>query len=129
MKIYNFYIKIINNLYIKKMKKCETKVLNKKYNYKNGLVKKLNPSMFWDRNIDLLDYKYHCSLIIERIVVFGNKDDENILFMLYSLNKIKNCIKKLYIYNDIKIEYFSNVLKIKKENFRCYGKVPLHINC
>ena len=110
------------------MKKCKSILLNKKYNYKNDLIKKLTPSIFWDTNIDTLNYKYHDDLIIERIVTFGNKNDERILFQLYKPYKIKNRIKKLYIYNDLKIEYFSNILNIKKENFRCYGKTPLHVN-
>jgi len=131
-KIINIILETIDNflltLYVKKMKRCKKILSNKKYHYKNDLIKKLTPSMFWDINIDILNYKYHDDLIIERIVTFGNKNDENILFQLYNLYKIKNRIKKLYIYNDSKIEYFSNILNIKKENFRCYGKMPFHVN-
>jgi hypothetical protein len=131
-KIINIINETIDNfllaLYVKKMRRCRNILSNKKRHYKNELIKKLTPSIFWDTNIDILNYKYHDDLIIERIVTFGNKNDEEILFQLYNLYKIRNCIKKLYIYNDSKIEYFSNILNIKKENFKCYGKTPFHVN-
>jgi hypothetical protein len=132
LKIVNIISETINNflltLYIKRIKRCKNILSNKKYHYKNELIKKLTPSIFWDTNIDVLNFKYHDDLIIERIVTFGNKDDEKILFQLYNLYKIKKRIKKLYIYNDSRIEYFSNILNIKKENFKCYGKTPFHVN-
>jgi hypothetical protein len=87
----------------------------------------MNPSLFWNNNIDLLDYRYNCNLIIERVVWFGEKSDDEILFKIYTLHKIKKRIKKLYIYNDSRIDYFSKILNLKKEDFRCYGKTPSHL--
>lgn len=110
------------------LKIAKKKLNNKKYNKNNDLLKQLSKYLFWDVNLDILDIKYHCNLIIERIIYYGNENDINMLNKLYSINKIKKNIIKLYIYNDKKIEYYSSIFNIKKEKFKCYGKIPRHVN-
>lgn len=116
-------------IYNIRMKIAGKKIYNHKNRPKNKIIKNISPYIFWDMNIDLLDYKYHYQYIIERIVIYGNSKDEQLMYKLYPKRKIIKCITKLYIYNDTVIEYYSSVFDLKKEDFKCYGKIPSHVNC
>ena len=45
----------------------------------NELLKLLSKRIFWDINIDKLDYKKNKQIIIERIAVHGSENDEKIM--------------------------------------------------
>jgi hypothetical protein len=89
---------------------------------KNNYVKMLNKWLFWDLNIETLDYKYNRQDIIERIAIYGDENDERIMNIIYPKHVIKYCLKKSDCLNSKTIKYFSFILKIKEEKFKCYMK-------
>ena len=51
---------------------------------KNDLIKLLSKNLFWEYQVNKLDYIKNKQLIIERIAVFGTENDEKIMNMMYS---------------------------------------------
>jgi len=94
--------------------------------WKKSIITKLSRHMFWDVYIQELDIKKNKNLIIERIALYGNDNDIRIMFLLYSKGDIKKALINSDSLNQITIEYFSLVLGVKKEAFKCYGKKPAH---
>jgi hypothetical protein len=91
---------------------------------KDQIIKELSPHLFWDVDINQLDYRKDKCLIIERILVYGKENDERLLNMIYSKNCIKSVAKKSMNLNDRTICYLSEIYNIPEEKFRCYKKKP-----
>jgi hypothetical protein len=95
---------------------------------KNILMKQFSPHLFWDMNVDAFDAQRDKVLIIERVMNYGFETDERLLYHLYSVNTIKRIITRLNSLNERTISYLSMVFGIKEEKFKCYGKIPSHLN-
>jgi hypothetical protein len=90
----------------------------------NKLLSRLTKAVFWNCDIDKFDYKRDKEYIIKRIIDTGLENDEIIMWQLYSYEDIKAvAVNMEYLDADI-ITYMAFVLKIKKEEFRCYKKKP-----
>ena len=94
--------------------------LSKNYNIINNFTK----GLFWNFNIEKLDYLKHKQLIIERIIEAGLEDDEILMWKLYSYKDIKGVAVNIEYLPTDKITYMAFVLKIKEEEFKCYGQKP-----
>lgn len=89
---------------------------------RNEYIKLLSKRIFWDMNIEKIDCEYGRQEIIERIAVYGTEQDERIMYIIYPSRVIKKCLIKSDSLNEKTVNYFSFVLKIRKEKFRCYSK-------
>jgi hypothetical protein len=78
--------------------------------------------LFWDIDRNKLDYKEDRTLIIERVLVYGNEDDERQLYNLYSKNVIKKVAIKSENLNERTVFYLSAILNVPREKFKCYKK-------
>jgi hypothetical protein len=90
---------------------------------KNDLLKRLNTRMFWDTQIEKLDYEKNMKFIIERIAEYGNENDEMIMYAMYTKNQIINSLKLSDNLIEKTVLYYSYILNIKKEDFKCYSKI------
>ena len=98
-------------------------------NDKNEYIKLLNNRIFWDININRLDYRKNKQTIIERIAVYGTENDERIMNKLYSTRLIRKCLVKSDSLNEKTIRYYAFLLNEKEENFKCYTKTPVQMKC
>ena len=96
---------------------------------KNEYIKLLTKGIFWDLDIDKLDYKYNKQDIIERIAVYGTDNDEHIMNILYSPGVIKKCLKHSDCLNEKTIRYFAFILHEKEEHFKCYSRKLVPMTC
>ena len=94
----------------------------------NDLIKLLSKRIFWDINIDKLDYKQDKQKIIERICVHGKENDEKIMNMMYPISTIKKCLIKSDSLNEKVIRYYAFVLKLKESRFKCYTRIPVQMS-
>jgi hypothetical protein len=78
--------------------------------------------LFWDIDRSRLDYKEDRELIIERVLVYGNEDDERQLYDLYSKNVIKKVAIKSENLNARTVSYLSTIMDIPEEKFKCYKR-------
>jgi len=96
---------------------------------KNGILSLFSPHLFWDIDINKLDIRKDKTYIIERVMNYGLEKDEINLYRLYSANTIKKTVTKLETLNQRTIAYLSMVFDLKETEFKCFGKIPSHLNC
>ena len=97
-------MRIVNNFHIlfNRVLMCYNGNMRK---LKNDYIKNLNPRIFWDLNIDKLDYKQDKQIIIERIAVHGTENDERIMNNLYQPETIEKCLVNSNYLNEKVIRY------------------------
>jgi hypothetical protein len=84
--------------------------------------------IFWDCDISKIDYDRDKAFVIERVLVWGNENDEKELFKYYDLRNIRKAARHSINLNDRTISYLNVILGIPKEKFRCYRKKPYYQN-
>ena len=88
----------------------------------NKLLLELTKGLFWNSDINILDYVRDKKYIIERIIDAGLENDEIIMWKLYSYEDIKNIVLNMENLHKDVVTYMSFVLKIKETDFKCYNK-------
>jgi len=88
----------------------------------NKLLLQLTEGLFWNSDINKLDYIRDKKYIIERILDAGLENDEIIMWKLYSYKDIKNIALNIENLHKDMITYMSLVLKVKETRFKCYKK-------
>ena len=95
----------------------------------NTVLSQFSPHLFWDIRINELDIRKDKTFIIERVMNYGLEKDEILLYKLYTANLIKKTVVKLETLNMRTIAYLSMIFNLKENKFKCYGKIPSHLNC
>jgi len=85
--------------------------------------------LFWSYDINKLDYVKNKDMIIGQVIEAGLEEDEILMWKLYSYQDIKRVALSLEYLEPDKLQYIAFVLKINKEDFRCYGKKPWYQKC
>ncbi len=81
-------------------------------------------SLFWDIDIDNLDYKIHKRFIIERVLTRGNWNDWQELKTFYGLKEIQNEAINIRYLDKKTLNFCHTLFNIPKEKFRCYNTEP-----
>ena len=81
----------------------------------------LNKALFWDIDFNSLNGEKHARFIIERVVQKGDISDWKLIKAYFGLEKIKSEVVKVRHFNDKTLNFVSVILKIPKEDFRCYN--------
>jgi len=92
---------------------------------------KLPDNLFWDINIDKLDFQTHARFIIQRVIQRGVLDDWKTIKNFYGLEFIKNEILLMRDLDPKTLNFFSTYFNINKNNFRCFTiqqSIPKHFN-
>jgi len=92
-------------------------------------LSQFSPHLFWDTNLEKLDIRKDKKYIIERVMNYGLEKDEILLYKLYSSGTIKRTVTKLDTLNQRTIAYLSMIFNLKETKFKCFGKIPSHLNC
>ena len=92
----------------------------KSIDIKNGMLKELSPHLFWNMDISKLDVKKNKKIIIERIIEYGLDNDEILLWKLYDYFTIKKIALNMDSLPSLRRRYYSFVLDIKENKFKCY---------
>lgn len=87
---------------------------------KEYVISDLSPHLFWDVDMAAIDWQTNKAFIVERVMAYGELKDWGILKKIYGLNSIKEIATNLRNLDDFSIAFLSLVLKVKKEDFRCY---------
>jgi hypothetical protein len=93
------------------------------------MICQLAPTLFWDTEIQKISEKDHAGFIIQRVCNLGTWNDWLLLKANYGLEKIKSELLQAHQLDKKTRNYFSLILNIPKENFRCYSfqqSVPKH---
>lgn len=78
--------------------------------------------LFWDTDVDQIDYQKHASYVIERIVTYGSLNEWRQILEFYGRKKIIETVTRLRNLDDKSLNYLSHKFQIPKDQFRCYNK-------
>lgn len=95
------------------------------------MINNFTHSLFWDTDISTLSETEHAGFIIQRVCSIGTWTDWLLLKIMYGLGKIKSALLQARQPDPKNLNYFSLILNVPKENFRCYSfqqSVPNHWN-
>ena len=87
--------------------------------------------LFWDTDIDLIDFNKNARFVIQRVIQKGSIKNWITIKNFYGLNLIR---QEILLMRDLDIKtlnFFSTYFDIKKNNFRCYSTQesdPKHFN-
>lgn len=80
-----------------------------------------NKSLFWDIDINTLDYDKHTRFIIERVLLKGDLPDWFELRKIYGIERIKKEVLQIRYFDKKTLSFLSLIFNIPKEKFRCYN--------
>lgn len=78
--------------------------------------------IFWDIDFKTLNPDTNKSLIIERVLSFGNLDELQFLFRYYSVDIIRQTAKNIGYLDPETFDFVTGFLNIDKEEMKCYIK-------
>ena len=87
--------------------------------------------LFWDTDINTIDYNKNARFIIQRVIQRGSIDDWLMIKKYYGIDMIKNEIVLMRDLDPKTLNFFSTYFGINKNNFRCYSiqrSIPQHFN-
>ena len=82
----------------------------------------LSRHLFWDINIDNLDYEHRASFVLERVFTMGMQEDEWEVNRYYGKERIQREVIKCKALDKKTMNYLSIFYKIPKRDFVCYKK-------
>ena len=80
----------------------------------------LSPTLFWDTDVDLIDWEKQARFIIERVITRGDIEDWKQIKKFYGLQKIKKEIISMRYLDKKTLNFFSIYFDVPKMKFRCY---------
>ena len=99
------------------------KIIKPKNQQRPNLPKRL----FWDSNIDKIDWQKGYLGVIGRVIERGNKQEWEEMLRFYGKRKVIKALKSEIKYlPDYAIEKVCNYFKLKKEELACYARSQLN---
>lgn len=80
---------------------------------------KLSSYLFWDVDLEGLDYKLHARFVIERVLMRGTLDDWNQIRDHYGNEYIKKEVVQIRYLDKLTLNYCSSYFNIPKPSFKC----------
>ncbi|MBK9526137.1 MAG: hypothetical protein IPO39_15740 [Bacteroidetes bacterium] len=88
------------------------------------MIARFTPALFWDTDINTLSETTHSAYIIVRVCMLGTWEDWLLLKKMYGLDKIQTELLNARSLDPKTLNYFSLILNIPKEKFRCFSFQP-----
>jgi hypothetical protein len=92
----------------------------KKPNFK----KQFSQHLFWDIDINTLDFSKHKAYIVNRVMQYGLFNDWKIILEIYGLSSITDIAKNIRDLDQKSMEFLSLLSNIPREDFLCYTQMP-----
>lgn len=84
----------------------------------------LSKTIFWDTDINKIDYEKNARIIIERVLIRGMLSDWFEIKKFYGTERIKNEILKIRYLDKVTLNFCCKYFNLSKEQFRCYNTEP-----
>ncbi|MBC8321349.1 MAG: hypothetical protein H8E34_11550 [Bacteroidetes bacterium] len=85
-------------------------------------LKKINPTYFWDIDLDKIEDQKSKRLIIERILNLGNLQEIKQMISHYGKEEVIETMCNLNHLDPKTLNFFSLVFGISKTKFKCYTR-------
>ncbi len=86
----------------------------------NPQITDLSSHIFWDTDINALDFDTDAKLITHRVLEYGLLSDWQLIKNRYGLSKIKEIAIGLRTLDDVTLAFLCTILHLQKTDFRCY---------
>ena len=77
-------------------------------------------SLFWDTDVNIIDWEKNANAVIIRILERGNLDDFRELRRVYTENKIKDAAKSARYLSERTLSFVSFFFETPLNEFQCY---------
>ncbi|MCL2006668.1 MAG: hypothetical protein FWG77_01150 [Treponema sp.] len=84
----------------------------------------LSKHLFWDIDVNKLDFQSRASFVLERVFTMGMQEDEWKAVKYYGKEKIREEVVKCKVLDRKTLNYLSIFYDIPKKDFACYMKDP-----
>ena len=81
---------------------------------------KLRPSLFWDVDVETMDFQKHRISIIERITLRGRWEKFQAMLAFYGKETVKNTLLNIHYLDKVTLTFCSAIFDVPKTEFRCY---------
>jgi hypothetical protein len=86
----------------------------------------IRKELFWDVNLTELDREKNKSLVIERVLSYGDLSEIKILFDSYGKDTITDVVKRLGYLDPKTFAFVVGYLRIPKKEMKCFTKKRLN---
>ena len=83
-------------------------------------LRDINPRIFWDSDLSVLDYEKNAPLIIQRVLEYGDLSDWYAIKKHYGLDRIVSISKNLRSLDAVAVTWLCCLSNARMEDFRCY---------
>ena len=87
---------------------------------------KIRPELFWDIDLLKLDAEKNKSLVIERVLSYGNLSELKIIFEFYGRDTIVNVIQQVGYLDPKTFAFIRGYFKIPEKDMKCFIKKQLN---
>ena len=91
----------------------------------SDLLQHINKAYFWDVDFSKLDTEKSYRLIIERVMLYGNLHEIDVLKNHYGTQRIEATLCGLNFIDPKNLNFFSLLFDIPKSHFKCYTRKQL----
>jgi hypothetical protein len=85
----------------------------------------LSAALFWDVNLETLDWEKHKMLIVDRVIQRGTYKEFNIVLAYYGKEKMAQIIKELSFLPPKDLAFVITFFELKPSDLKCYLKKQL----
>lgn len=99
--------------------------------YKKYANAKLDPALLWEYDISAIDFHKMRELVVQRVIERGWKNDWYFILNYYSVEGVKEAIKKIPYLNDKDRNFARILFRIPTSEMKCYEQKqsrPQHWN-
>jgi hypothetical protein len=80
----------------------------------------LSKTLFWDTDLQQVNWDEHARFVIERVLTRGGLEDWREILHYYGLDKIKAESLQMRYLDKLTLNFCCTLFSIPKEQFRCY---------
>lgn len=88
----------------------------------NLKIQDFSEYLFWDIDVDKLDFQKSKKWLIGRVLEYGNLNDWKKLLVLFGREVIKKEVVNIRSLDAVTLSFLSVYFSLEKEDFRCYSK-------
>ena len=81
---------------------------------------KLNPRLFWDTDINTIDYERHARHVIERVATRGTLEEWRSIVLHYGKDRVKAEAVRIRSLDPRTLHFLSAFFDLPISEFRCY---------
>lgn len=87
---------------------------------------KIRHSLLWEYDLSRFDWQAMRTLVVQRVVERGRREDFYAILNLYGLEGVREAIKDIPVLNPKDLSFVCSVFELKKEELKCYTRKPSH---